>query len=181
MTLATLLRLVLVFGSLSLVSFGGGNAVLPAIRDDSVEVYGWLSDRQFADAFAIAQAAPGPSSLVVGLIGLKAGGVVGVGGVLGAVVATLAMLLPSSLLAYGASRAWERFRDSRWRIAAERGLAPITVGLVLASGLTVARASDHGPAAWAVTAAATWLLVRTRINPLLVMACAALLGLLGWV
>lgn len=180
MSAPTLWRLVALFGSLSLVSFGGSNAVLPEMHRAAVDRYGWLSDQQFADIFAISQAAPGPSSLIVGLVGLKAGGL-GVSGWLGALVAVLAMLGPSCVLTYAACRAWERFRDSRWRVAAERGLAPITVGLVLASGVTVARASDHGPVAWAVTAVATWVLARTRVSPLAVMAVAALLGALGLV
>lgn len=171
----TLVRLLVLFASLSLVSFGGGNAVLPEMHRQAVVVEGWLTDRQFADLFAISQAAPGPSSLIVALIGLKAAGL------LGAVVATLAMFGPSCTVVFVASRAWERFHDSKWRIAAERGLAPVTVGLIFASGLTIVRASDHSPMAFAITAAATLLLVRTRTNPLLVMVGAALLGALGLV
>jgi chromate transporter len=170
-----LTRLVAVFGSLSLVSFGGGNTVLPEMHRQAVTVQGWLTDRQFADVFAIAQAAPGPSSLIVGLIGLRAAGLAG------ALVATLAMLGPTCVLTYGASRIWERLHDSRLRIAVERGLAPVTVGLVFASAVTIARAADHGPAAVLVTAVATVLLVRTKLNPLVIMAGAGLLGVLGLV
>jgi chromate transporter len=169
----TLARLVVLFGSLSLVSFGGGNTVLPAMRQEAVMAQHWLTDRQFADLFALAQAAPGPSSLIVSLIGFAAAGITG------AVVATVAMLGPSCALVYGACREWERLRASRWRTAIERGLAPVTVGLVFASALTVTRAADHGPAAYALTALATLALARTSVNPLLVMAGAATLGLLG--
>ena len=175
MSAGTLLRLTIVFGSLSLVSFGGGNAVLPAMHHDAVSVQHWLTDREFADVFTIAQAAPGPSSLIVGLIGLRAAGVAG------APVATIAMLGPSCVLMFAGCRAWDRFRDTNWRIAFERGLAPVTVGLVFASGLTVVRAADHGPAGYAVTALATVLLTRTAVNPLLVVAASALLGLAGLV
>ncbi len=171
----TLLRLATVFGSLSLVSFGGGNAILPAMHHDAVTVEHWLTDREFADVFTIAQAAPGPSSLIVGLIGLRAAGVAG------ALVATVAMLGPSCALMFAGCRTWERFRDTKWRVAFERGLAPVAVGLVFASALTVVRAADHGPAGWAVTAIATLVLVRTGVNPLLVVAAAAALGLAGFV
>ena len=172
---STLARLAILFGSLSLVSFGGGNTVVPAMHRDAVTVEHWLSDRQFADLFALAQAAPGPSSLFVSLIGFAAAGIAG------AVVATLAMLAPSCALMYAASRGWERLRATRWRTAIERGLAPVTVGLVFATALTITRAADHGPAAYVLTAVATLALLRTRVNPLLVMGGAAALGLLGLV
>ncbi len=168
-----LVRLTILFGSLSLVSFGGGNTVLPAMHHEAVEARHWLTDRQFADLFALAQAAPGPSSLIVSLIGFAAAGITGT------VVATLAMLLPSGALVYAACRGWERLRESPWRPAIQHGLAPVTVGLVFASALTVTRAADHHAAAYVVTAAATALLAWTEISPLIVMAGAAALGLLG--
>lgn len=171
----TLGRLALVFGALSLVSFGGANSVLPAMHHDAVAVQHWLTDREFADVFTIAQMAPGPSSLIVGLIGFRAAGLPG------AVVATVAMLAPSCAVVYAATRGWNRFRESKWRVAIEHGLAPITVGLVFASAVTVVRAADHGPAGWALTAAATALFAWTSINPLLIVGAAALLGAAGLV
>ena len=169
----TLVRIAILFGSLSLVSFGGGNAVLPAMHHDAVTVEHWLTDREFADVFTIAQAAPGPSSLIVGLIGLRAAGVAG------ALVATLAMLGPSCLVMFGVCRVWDRFRETKWRVAFEKGLAPVAVGLVFASALTVMRAADHGPAGYLLTAVATVLFAATGVNPLLVMAAAGMLGALG--
>lgn len=169
----TFLHLIVLFGSLAMVSFGGGNTVLPEMHRQAVDQYGWLTDRQFADCFAISQAAPGPSSLIVGLIGLKAAGVAG------AFVAALAMYLPPAVLTWFASRAWNRSREAKWRVAVERGLAPVTVGLIFASGLTIARASDHSAVAWVITAIATVLLVRTKVNPLYIMAVAGLLGWMG--
>ena len=170
-----LVRLAVVFGSLSLVSIGGGNTVLPTIHRDAVHNNHWMDDRQFADIYAISEAAPGPSSMIVSLVGLKAGGL------LGALVAVAAILLPSSALMYVASRTWERFRHAAWRIAFERGLGPVTLGLLFASGLTVVRSSDHTPVAYVITAIACALMVRTQISPLLIMAAAGVLGALGLV
>jgi chromate transporter len=168
-----LVRLAILFGSLSLVSFGGGNTVIPAMHREAVVSQHWLTDRQFADLFALAQAAPGPSSLIVSLIGFAASGVTG------ALVATIAMLLPSCALMYAACRAWDRLRGTKWQIAIQRGLVPVTVGLVFASALTITRAADHGLGGYLLTAVATVLLVRTSVNPLVVMATAAGLGMLG--
>jgi chromate transporter len=169
----TLLQLIAVFGSLSLLAFGGTNTVLPEMHRQAVTVHHWLTDQEFASVFAISQAAPGPSSLIVSLIGLKAASW------FGALVATVAMFSPSVVLTYAASRAWEHFRDAKWRVAAEKGLAPVTIGLLLASGLVITRAADHGWSAIAVTGATTLLLAATRVNPLFVMAGAGILGGLG--
>jgi len=168
-----LARLTVLFGSLSLVSFGGGNTVVPAMHREAVLGQHWLTDRQFADLFALAQAAPGPSSLFVSLIGYTAAGITG------AMVATLAMLGPSCAVMYGACRGWERLRATRWRTAIERGLAPVTLGLVFASALTITRAADHGVAGYLLTAMVVLVLLRTSVSPLLVMAAAAACGLLG--
>ena len=176
MSAGTLLALVVVFASASLVSFGGGNIVLPELHRQSVTVYHWLRDEQFAAVYAIAQGAPGPSTgLLAGLIGLEAAGWPG------ALVAAAAMLVPGAALMYGASLAWERFRAAAWRSAVEQGLAPVSMGLLFAAGVIIVRAADHGWSALAVTAATTALLVWTRVNPLLVMAAAGLLGWLGLV
>jgi len=170
-----LLQLMVLFGSLSLLSFGGTNTVLPEMHRQAVTSYHWLTDQQFASIFAISQAAPGPSSLIVSLVGLKAAGWVG------ALVATAAMFMPCAFVAFTVTLTWEHFKDAKWRLAAEKGLAPISIGLLLASGLVITRAADHGWSALLLTAATTILLVITRVNPLYIMAAAGLLGGLGLV
>src|SRR5262249_49498737 len=70
---------------LSVLAFGGANAVIPEIHRDAVEVSRWMTDQQFADLFAISQASPGPNILIVALVGYQ------VAGVAGALVATAAM------------------------------------------------------------------------------------------
>jgi chromate transporter len=169
----TLLTIAAVFASLSLVSIGGGNTVLPEIHRAAVGGEHWMTDQQFADIYAISEAAPGPSSMISSLVGFKAAGLPG------AVVAIVAILGPSSLLMYIACLTWERFRDAKWRIAFEKGLAPVSLGLLFSSGLTVLRSADHSLAAYAVSAATLVLLLRTKISPLILMACAGVLGALG--
>jgi chromate transporter len=170
-----LLHLVLVFGPLSLMAVGGTNTILPEMHLRVVHDQHWLTERGFADVFAIAQAAPGPSTLIVTLIGYR------VAGLAGAVTATLAMTLLPLLLTYGLTRVWEKASGSKWRSAIEHGLAPITVGLVFASGLIVARAADHSVVAYVVTAMATLVFAFTKIHPLLIIALCGALGLMGWV
>ncbi|HEY7068367.1 MAG TPA: chromate transporter [Chloroflexota bacterium] len=170
-----LLQLAVMLVPLSLVAIGGVNTVLPEIHRQTVQTYGWMTDGEFADLFALAQAAPGPNiSLLVALIGWQVAGAAGI------VVGLLAMSVPSGLLAYAMTRAWDRFRDARWRRPVQLGLAPVAVGFVLASGTLLIRAADTTPAAYAVSAVAAALTLRTRLHPLLVLAGAAALAVAGW-
>ncbi len=178
----TLLSLLGLFGSLSLMSIGGGNTVLPEMHLRAVNGYHWLTDGQFADIFSISQAAPGPSILIVSLVGYAAGlQVSGVlGGIVGGLVATVAMIVPAAVLMYLVTLSWQRAQNSKWRIAVEKGFAPLTVGLILATSLVMSRAADHDWRAYSITAVATVIFVRTETNPLIVVAAAAVLGYLGF-
>ena len=169
----TLLALTLVFASLSLLSIGGGASLLAEIEHQSVSVHAWTTQREFADLFAISRAAPGPGTMLSTLIGWK------IAGLAGALTATIALYLPSSLIVYAAARVWGRWRGSVWHSAVERGLAPIAAGLILAGGIAVLRVSPGGPAVWlAAIVAAILILCRPLLNPL-VLFCAggALFGL----
>src|SRR3984957_1729058 len=126
MTASRLLGLLMVFAPISLLSFGGGQATIPEMQRQTVAVHGWLSDSQFADLYAISRAAPGPSTLIVALIGWQ------VCGLPGAAVATLAVFVPSSILMYAGTAWWQRNEQSPVRKAIEQGLAPVAVGLIFA-------------------------------------------------
>jgi chromate transporter len=178
--LASLLAVVRDFLGLSLFSLGGGNTLLSEYHHLAVDQYCWLSSRQFADLYAIAEAAPGPSSMIVGLLGMAAAIHEGPGwGLLSAGAAEGAILLPSTLLMLLASLSWNRLRDSPWRLAFERGLGPITLGILFAVGLKILRISNHDLPAYAVSALVCFLMLRSPISPLLLMAAAGLLGWLG--
>ena len=171
----TLLALVLVFAPLSLLSIGGGASLLADIEHQSVGVHAWTTQREFADLFAISRAAPGPGTMLSTLIGWK------VAGLLGALTATIALYLPSSLLVYGLARLWGRWRGSVWHAAVERGLAPIAAGLILSGGIAVLRVSPGGPAIWIASAVTTGLLLAwPRLHPLVLFAAGGtLFGLAG--
>src|SRR5215469_11354134 len=166
----TLLTLTLVFVPLSLFSIGGGTALLAEIEHQSVTIHWWTTQREFADLFAISRAAPGPGTMLSALIGWKAAGLPG------AVTATIALYLPSSLLVYSAARLWGRWRGSIWHTAVERGLAPVAAGLLLSGGIAVLRVSPGGPAVWTAAVIATVLLLRwPRLHPLALFATSGAL------
>jgi len=168
-------RLFLLFAVISLMAVGGGNAVVPEMQRQVVDLHHWMSGPQFVGLFAIAQASPGPNMLISSLIGWR------LGGFPGAAAATLGMCLPSSLLTLTVARLWHRFAQSPWRRALERGLAPITLGLVLASGWQLAKAAGPDWRSYSLSAAVALLALRRGLNPLWLLAGGGLLGLLGWV
>ena len=170
MKTASLWEIAALFASLSLVAVGGANTVVPEMHRQAVEVGGWMSDGEFANIYAIVRAAPGPNMLISTLIGWEAAGIPG------AFVATAAMCLPSCLLVYAVSHVWDRYRYARWRRDVEAGLAPVTVGLVLASAYVLTGAADQSWRAYLVTAGTTALSLGTRVNALWVLALAGALG-----
>ena len=173
--MSPLVTIALRFTVLSLVAVGGVSSVLPEIHRVVVDVHHWMTDVQFTQMFAIAQAAPGPNMLIVALVGWH------VAGLPGALVATAAICAPSCTLSYFVARVWERFRGTPWRGAVEAGLAPITVGLVLATGWLVMRGAPGGWAAYTITAVTTAVVLFTRVNPVWLFVAAGALGLLGLV
>ncbi|MGI4855886.1 MAG: chromate transporter [Janthinobacterium lividum] len=169
----TLRALALIFSQLSLLAFGGGNTVLPEMQRQVVEVHHWMTGREFSALFALAQAAPGPNMMIVTLIGWH------VAGLAGLLVTSVAKFGPSSLVTILALHAWDRAKDRPWRSLVQRGLLPVTAGLVAASALLIAEASDHTWLPWLITAACALLASRTRVHPLWLLAAGSLIGLSG--
>jgi chromate transporter len=167
------LALVAHLALLSSISFGGFPSVLPDVHN-FVTANGWVTDREFADFFAISQMVPGPNMiLMMSFVGLK------VGGIPGAIASALATFGPPCLIYYTAYRLWNRFRDRPWQQIVRRGLAPLTIGLVIAGGYVMARAGDLGWQGALVTAAAIGVMLGTRLNPLWILAAGGALGGLG--
>jgi chromate transporter len=171
---AAFVALFAVFAPLSLLSFGGGNVVIAEIAHQSVGVRHWTSDREFADLFALSRAAPGPGSMLATMIGWK------VAGIGGALIATVAFYLPSSLLLFVVATLWGRWQGSAWHQAVERGMAPIAAGLLLAAGIAVLRVAPAGIAMWVAAGLATAVLLYwPRLHPVpLLIVSGALFGLI---
>jgi chromate transporter len=163
------------FALLSLFAVGGANAAVPEMHRVAVDLHGWMTDKQFADLFAIAQLSPGPNVIIVTLIGYQAAGLAG------AAVATVAMCGPTCVLAFYMGRVWDRFHQARWRSVIQEGLVPVSIGLIAASALILAQAADHNFIAWAVTLTTAALAYFTRLNPLWLFAAGGLIGLLGYI
>jgi chromate transporter len=168
-----ILTLAWTFGVMSLFAVGGANSAIPEMHRVAVDVHHWLTDKQFADVFAIAQLSPGPNVLIVTLIGYA------VAGIGGALVATLAMCVPTAVLAFFVSRFLRRSSHSRWPAIVQAALVPLSIGLMGASGLILALAADRSWAAALVTAGAALLASSTGLNPLWLLAAGGFLGFAG--
>jgi len=168
-----LLTLAWTFALMSLFAVGGANSAIPEMHRVAVDVQHWLTDKQFADVYAISQLSPGPNVLIVTLIGYS------VAGVTGALVATLSMCVPTAVLALCVSRFLARSSHARWPAMVQAALVPLSIGLMGASGFVLARASDRTLAAALVTAGAAVLASVTRLNPLWMLAAGGCLGFAG--
>ena len=186
------LHLFAYFLTLSLMAVGGAITAAPDMHRYLVDGNRWLSETQFTSSIAIAQAAPGPNVLFIALlgwnVGLNAGGGTGPAawglGALGVAVCMVGILLPSSLLTWQASRWGQRNRDKRGVRAFKQGMAPLVIGLLLATGWLLGSASGNPGKdwkLWLLSLACTLLVWRTRIHLLWLLAAGAALGALGWV
>ncbi len=169
----SVLKLVWTFAVMSLFAVGGANAAIPEMHRIAVEVQHWMTDKQFADAFAISQLSPGPNVLIVTLIGYS------VAGLAGALAATLAMCVPTAALAYVVNRWLARSHQLRWPATIQAALVPLSIGLMAASGLIVAQASDRTWIAALVTVGAAALAATTRLHPFWWLLVGGVLGFAG--
>ncbi|MBS0442627.1 MAG: chromate transporter [Proteobacteria bacterium] len=165
------------FMLLSLLAIGGAITTASDMHRYVVAEHGWISDAQFTSSIAIAQAAPGPNVLFVAVIGWN---VAGVAGMLATLVGTM---LPSTLLVLAISRWAARRRESLAVRAFATGMAPLTLGLLLATGWVLAepfvRVPEQRIGALAVIAVTVVTMLKTRLSPIWLVALGAAVGALG--
>lgn len=177
------------FASLSLLGVGGSITSVPEMQRYLVDETHWLTDLQFTSSIAIAQASPGPNILFVALmgwnVGLNAGGGLVSGpaawalGMLGVLATMVGIMLPSSVLTYNATRWTHRNRDMQAVKAFKAGMAPIVIALLICTGWLLTAA--HNQVArdwplWVLTAGVTFLVWRTKLHMLWMLAAGAVFG-----
>jgi chromate transporter len=180
------LMLFLKYLALSLLSVGGAITTASEMHRYLVSQQRWLTDAQFNNSIAIAQAAPGPNILFVALMGWNVGLNTGsmAAGLLGVLVTMVGILLPSTTLTYLAARWGHRNRHLRPVRAFKQGMAPLVIGLLIATGWILASANndprrDWG--LWLVSLATAIVVWRTRMHLLWMLGVGALLGWFGLV
>jgi chromate transporter len=165
--------LIWTFVLMSFFAIGGANSAIPEMHRVAVDINHWMTDRQFADVFAISQLSPGPNVLIVTLIGYS------VAGIFGALAATLAMCGPTAILAYYVSGLLRRSSHSRWPAIIQAALVPLSIGLMGASAFILALTSDQSWIAALLTIVAASLAFATKLNPFWILAAGGLLGFAG--
>jgi chromate transporter len=168
-----LLRLVWVFAKIGAVVFGGGFVMIPFIQREVVQHYGWLTQQQFVDAIALGQITPGPILISATFIGYK------VQGLTGAVVATLAVFLPSFLMTALAAHQLARLRRNPRIAGFLRGVLPAVVAMLVMAAITIGRATLWFD--WRLlllACAALLLLVRFKVDAVYVVIGAGAAGFL---
>jgi chromate transporter len=174
------------FMGLSLLAVGGGVSVLPGAHRYLVLQQEWLTQGQFSASVALAQVAPGPNVLFAAVMGWHVGLNNGsfAWALLGGVVGMLGIVLPSAALTLMATR-WIRQQAQRKEVRAFKlGMAPVVVGLMLASAALLMVPYQEPEAnwrLWLLGAVAVGLLWKTKLHLLWVLVPAGVMGALGWV
>ena len=169
-----LLALFLHFGMLSLLAIGGAITTTSEMQRWVVGERHWLTDAQFTASVALAQAAPGPNLLFVAVVGWNVAGLVGV-------LATMTgSLLPSTTLALVATRWGAQRQDHRGVRAFKAGMAPLTIGMLLATGWVLTEPLRGHLATPGLVAVAVVFILYTRLSPLWPIAIGAVVGARGY-
>jgi len=162
--------LAFVFASLSLLTLGGGMAAYPELKTLAVDVHHWLTLPELDYLFSLGQLAPGPNMMMVVSVGAL------VAGWPGAFVVLCAFFGPAAVLTLIVGRLWSRLCERRWIVVLQRGLAPVSIGLLLAGCLTFAKGALTGGVTVAIGTIVFAILLRTSVNPAFLILAGAIVG-----
>ena len=166
--------LIRVFAYLSLLTVGGGMAAFPEMKILTVEVHKWLTFPQLIHLYSVGQMAPGPNMMMIVAIGQWAGGLPG------AIIVLVAFFGPTALLALIVARLWKRLETWRWRTSIQEGLAPVSIGLLLAGCFSMAKGAISGVETAAIAVGVLLILLQYKINPALLVLGGAAVGVLSF-
>jgi chromate transporter len=166
----TLGRIAIVFTILSLLGFGGGNAIIPQMHADVVDQFHWITSAEFTRFFALGKLAPGPTTTMAALVGYA------VSGITGAIVATVAIFVPAAIVVYTAGHWWGKLRGNPWRERFARAIKPVVLGLLWAGVVTLARGATDAPITIGIAVVATIIMLRTEWNQAILVLAAGAFG-----
>ena len=170
------------FLQIGLFSFGGGYAAIPLIQGQIVERHSWLSMPEFTDLITISQMTPGPIAInAATFVGIK------IAGVAGALVATLGCILPSCVIVTLIARLYLKYRSMALLQGVLASLRPAVVAMIASAGVSILVSAFWGGALvsfaatnWvmaAIFALSVVLLLKCKLDPILVMVLAGVLKL----
>ena len=177
-------RLFLAFLQIGLFSIGGGYAVIPAIQQQVVETYEWISQRVFTDILTISQMTPGPLAVNTStFVGIR------IAGVPGAVVATIGCILPGVTLSLLLYAFFQRHSASLYAADVLRGLQAASLGLIMGAAAAILMLTFFGTSVFGEVSGVEWpavilcglcffVLRKWKVSPILMLAAAGLAGVL---
>ena len=171
----TLLKLLFTFFKIGLFSFGGGYAMIPFMQREIIEKHQWLSSSEFVDIIGISQMTPGPVSVnSATFVGFK------VSGIVGSIFATLGITVISFILVSIASKAIDKFKESKYLKAALLGMRPVLIALIINAFISLAKDAYVDVKSIIVTLIVGGCLLSKKIHPILTIVIAGLLGIILW-
>lgn len=167
-----LIKLFIAFLKIGTFSFGGGYAMIPFIQKEIVENNGWITRSDFIDIIGISQMTPGPVAInSATYVGYK------VNGLLGSIFATIGVVTTSFILVIIANRTLEKFKESKAIKAALAGMRPVLIALILKATIDLAKESYLDLKSIIIATIIGIVLFKKKINPILSIVVAGVLGL----
>jgi chromate transporter len=161
----------LIYMKVDLLAFGGGFTTIPLIQREVVDRFGWVSTREFIDGIALGQVTPGPIVITATFVGYKAGGL------LGALLGTIAVFFPSFLVVTTLAPHYERIKGSRPVQVMVRGILAAFIGMLLLVAYHFGRVALVDWRTWGLMGAA-WVALWRRVDLLLIVGVGAVLSVL---
>lgn len=193
----TALRLFYEFFKAGLFAIGGGMATVPFLQDIS-EKTGWYTSGELADMIAISQSTPGPmgvnmATYVGYTVGIRHYGILG--GIIGALISTTALVLPSVIVVLIVAKALEKFRDNKIVNAALYGLRAASVAMITSAGFLIILFSffrinsvyEFSKAEWncasfilalVVLICSRFIPITKKLHPIIFIAASGLVGII---
>lgn len=169
------LQLFWTYLKIGLFGFGGGYAMISLIQHEVVEKHEWLSSSEFTDIIAISQVTPGP-------IGINSATYIGftvTESVLGSIVATVAVMLPSFVLVLLIAKMYSKFKQNKYVEDVFSGLRPAVIGLILSAALLLMNRENFIDNKSILIFIAAFMLTKyTKIHPILMIVLAGISGLI---
>lgn len=166
-----LVSLFLTFLKIGTFSFGGGYAMIPFMQREIIENHNWISNNVFMDIIGISQMTPGPVSInSATFIGFK------VSGILGSVAATLGVVTTSFILVSIASKAMEKFKESKVLKGALLGMRPVLIALIIQAFVDLAKDAYVDIKSVIITLIIGALLLSKKVHPIVCIIIAGILG-----
>lgn len=167
------IRLFTTFFKIGAFSFGGGYAMLPLLEEAVIKTNSWMTPTEFIDIFAISEMTPGP-------IAINAATFVGyrVGGFFGALVATLAVVIPSFIVISLIFLSLNKFKNSPYIDWIFQGIRPMVLGLIGAAGVTVARTSLVDIKSLLIGLGLFYFVTFKKLSPIYGIIIAGILGII---